>query len=83
MMRQISEEYYPDVDKIIKVANNLNKHNAASFYEAFIPEITYHLTRKFEFRYTPKHGSWLNIAENELSCSLSIQCLCNRRTQLH
>jgi len=40
---------------LLTAGNNLNKHNAASFYEAFIPEITYHLTQKFEFHYTPKH----------------------------
>lgn len=78
MMRQISDEYYPDVDKIILVADNLNTHNATSFYEAFAPEIAYKLMQKFEFHYTPKHGSWLNIAENELS-SLATQCLGNQR----
>ena len=78
MMRKISDEFYPDVDKIILVADNLNTHTPASFYEAFPPEIAYHLAQKFEFHYTPKHGSWLNIAENELS-SLSIQCLGNQR----
>ena len=78
MMRQISEEYYPDVEKIILIADNLNTHNPTSFYEAFPPEIAYKLSQKFEFHYTPKHGSWLNIAENELS-SLSTSCLGNQR----
>lgn len=78
MMKKISDIYYPDVDKIILVADNLNTHNKASFYEAFTPNIAYQLSQKFEFHYTPKHGSWLNIAETELS-SLSIQCLGNQR----
>jgi hypothetical protein len=56
----------------------LPDHNTASFYEAFPPHIAYHLSQKFEFHYTPKHGSWLNIAETELS-SLAIQCLGNQR----
>ena len=60
------------------VADNLNTHNATSFYEAFPADIAYHLSQKFEFRYTPKHGSWLNIAEAELS-SLAVQCLGNHR----
>lgn len=78
MMRKISETYYPDVSKIILVADNLNTHCCASFYAAFPPEIACSLMQKFEFHYTPKHGSWLNIAETELS-SMSIQCLGNLR----
>lgn len=78
MMRTISEVYYPDVSKIILIADNLNTHCTASFYAAFKPEIALALMNKFEFHYTPKHGSWLNIAETELS-SLSMQCLGNRR----
>lgn len=78
LMREISEKYYPDVGKIILVADNLNTHNKASFYEAFSPDIAYKLAKKFEFHYTPKHGSWLNIAETELM-SLSVQCLGHQR----
>jgi len=78
VMNEISQLYYPDAEKIILVADNLNTHTPASFYEAFPPETAYYLAQKFEFHYTPKHGSWLNIAENELS-SLSIQCLGNNR----
>lgn len=78
MMQKISETYYPDVSKIILVADNLNTHCHASFYMAFPPETVLGLMQKFEFHYTPKHGSWLNIAETELS-SLSMQCLGNRR----
>jgi transposase len=78
LMREISERYYPKVDKILLVADNLNTHTRAAFYEAFEPKVAYALAQKFEFHYTPKHGSWLNIAESELS-SLSIQCLGNQR----
>jgi hypothetical protein len=78
MMHEISQIYYPEVDKIILVADNLNTHTPASFYEAFPPDTAYMLSQKFEFHYTPKHASWLNIAENELS-SLSLQCLGNNR----
>jgi transposase len=78
LMREISEKYYPDVEKIILVADNLNTHNTVSFYETFPPNIAYQLAQRFEFHYTPKHGSWLNIAETELS-SLSVQCLGQQR----
>lgn len=78
MMRQVAEEYYADCNKIILVSDNLNTHSKASFYEAFPPETAYKLSQKYEMHYTPKHGSWLNIAETELS-SLTIQCLGNRR----
>lgn len=78
MMRKVSETYYPDVDKITLIADNLNTHNKGAFYETFPPEIAYALSQKFDFHYTPKHGSWLNIAECELS-SMSIQCLGNQR----
>ena len=78
MMRKISEKYYPDVEQITLVADNLNTHNKTSFYEAFPAEIAYRLAQKYDFHYTPKHGSWLNIAETELS-SLSTQCLGKQR----
>ena len=78
MMKKISDTYYPDVDKIFMVTDNLNTHSATSFYEAFPPETAYRLMQKFEFHYTPKHGSWLNIAESELS-SLARQCIGNKR----
>jgi transposase len=78
LMREVSQEYYHDVEKVILIADNLNTHSPASFYEAFPPDVAYVLAQKFEFHYTPKHGSWLNIAETELS-SLSLQCLGNQR----
>ena len=60
------------------MADNLNTHCPGSFYAAFPPETAWELMQKFEFHYTPKHGSWLNIAETELG-SLSMQCLGNQR----
>ena len=78
LMREVSEHCYQDVEKILLVADNLNTHSPAAFYEAFEPSIAYALAQKFEFHYTPKHGSWLNIAEAELS-SLSLQCLGDQR----
>jgi hypothetical protein len=78
MMRNIHEQYYPDVEQITLVADNLNTHNKTSFYEAFPAKIAYQLSQKFDFHYTPKHGSWLNIAETELS-SLTSQCLGKQR----
>ena len=58
--------------------DNLNTHGMHSFYEAFLPEEAFKLSQRLEIHYTPKHGSWLNIAELELS-ALSIQCLADRR----
>jgi len=78
MIKKISDTFYPDVDKIILIADNLNTHNVSSLYEAFSPEIAYSLAQKFEFHYTPIHGSWLNIAECELS-SLAVQALGKKR----
>ena len=58
--------------------DNLNTHNISSLYEAFPPEEAFRLAQRLEIHYTPKHGSWLNIAECELS-SLAAQCLGDRR----
>ena len=69
---------YADCEKIILVCDNLNTHTRGAFYEAFEPAKARALTRRVEFCYTPKHGSWLNIAENELS-SMTRQCLHDRR----
>lgn len=69
---------YARAEKVILVCDNLNTHTMGAFYEAFAPEVARALVRRIEFRYTPKHGSWLNIAENELS-SLHRQCLKDRR----
>lgn len=71
------EMQYADADIIRVVLDNLNTHAAKSFYEAFDPEEARRLTTRFEFHYTPKHGSWLNMAEIELA-ALNKICL-NRR----
>jgi hypothetical protein len=76
-LEQLALEHFPHAQKIILVQDNLNTHDPASLYEAFAPEKARRLIERFEFHYTPKHGSWLNIAECELSV-LSRQCL-NRR----
>jgi len=76
-MRILSDQLYPDAKKIVVVLDNLNTHNAASFYQAFDPAEAHRLRGRFEFHYTPKHGSWLNIAEIELN-AMTRQCL-NRR----
>ena len=77
-MKWLADEVYPHAEKIIMVCDNLNTHNKSSFYEAFAPAEALRLAKRFEFHYTPKHGSWLDIAEIELS-SLSKQCLGKRR----
>jgi hypothetical protein len=75
-MRHIVE-CYPDAEVIRVVLDNLNTHKTASLYEAFPPEEARAIARKLEFHYTPKHGSWLNIAELELAV-LSNMCLSQR-----
>jgi hypothetical protein len=77
-MASLLEGRYAACEKMILVCDNLNTHTKGAFYEAFEPERARALVRRIEFCYTPKHGSWLNIAENELS-SLTRQCLANRR----
>ena len=68
---------YPDAERITLVCDNLNTHDFGSLYETFTPDKAHALMQRFELVHTPKHGSWLNIAEIELSV-LSKQCL-NRR----
>jgi hypothetical protein len=75
-VREIAE-HYPDADRITLVMDNLNTHKAGSLYEAFCPEEAKRIRDRFEFVYTPKHGSWLNMAEIELNVLIR-QCL-NRR----
>lgn len=77
-MKWLADEIYPDAEKIIMVCDNLNTHAKSSFYEAFPPAEALRIARRFEFHYTPKHGSWLDIAEIELA-ALSKQCLGKRR----
>ena len=76
-MKDLVDIYYPDSEVIRVVMDNLNTHSPASLYKAFKPEEARRILNKLEFHYTPKHGSWLNMAEIELSI-LSRQCL-NRR----
>ena len=64
-MRELADVCYPDVNTIIVVLDNLNTHDPASFYAAFPPEEAQRLAKRFEFHFTPKHGSWLNMAEIE------------------
>lgn len=73
-MKWLIDEQYPDVEKIILVMDNLNTHNISSFYKTFSPEEAFRLSQKLEIHYTPKHGSWLDIAEIELS-ALTVQAL--------
>jgi hypothetical protein len=68
---------YPVAEKVVLVMDNLNTHGIASLYEAFAPEIALALASRLEIHYTPKHGSWLNMAETELSI-LARQCLDRR-----
>lgn len=76
-MKELVDEFYPDAEKIIVILDNLNTHTYASLYETFEPEEARRLARKIEFHFTPKHGSWLNIAEIEFSV-LNGQCLDRR-----
>ena len=69
---------YADCDQVTLVCDNLNTHTKGAFYEVYPPEQARAYVRRINFVYTPKHGSWLNVAENELS-SLTRQCLKNRR----
>ena len=71
---------YADVEQVILVCDNLNTHTRGAFYEAFDAKKARELVQRIEFHYTPKHGSWLNIAENELS-SMTRQCIGSRRIE--
>jgi hypothetical protein len=77
VLRWLAEEVHPDADVIVLVQDNLNTHTLASLYEAFPPDRARRLAERFEVHYTPKHGSWLNVAEIELSV-LARQCLDRR-----
>ncbi|GGR89915.1 hypothetical protein GCM10010269_31290 [Streptomyces humidus] len=72
---------YPDAETVVLVMDNLNTHSVASLYEAFAPEEAFALAQRLEIHHTPKHGSWLNIAEIELSV-LTRQCLDRRISDL-
>jgi hypothetical protein len=77
VIRELVDVHFPKADKIVLVMDNLNTHKAASLYEAFPPSEARRLIEKLEIHYTPKHGSWLDMAETELSV-LTKQCLDRR-----
>jgi len=77
-VKWVLDEQYPEAEKVVLVQDNLNTHNISSLYEAFPPEEAFRLAQRLEIHFTPKHGSWLNIAECELSV-LAAQCLGDRR----
>ena len=77
VIRELVDDHYADAEKIVLVMDNLNTHKPASLYEAFEPAEARRLIERLEIHYTPKHGSWLDMAETELSV-LTRQCL-NRR----
>ena len=77
VIRDLVDQYYPEAERIVLVMDNLNTHKVASLYDAFPPEEARRLVNKLEIHYTPKHGSWLDMAEIELGI-LNRQCL-NRR----
>jgi hypothetical protein len=77
VLRQLVDDFYPEAETIVLVTDNLNTHSPACLYERFAPVEARRIAEKLEWHYTPEHGSWLNIAECELSV-LTRQCL-NRR----
>src|SRR5271166_3815560 len=77
VLRELSETHFPDAAKIVLVQDNLNTHKPASLYEAFPAAEARRLVERFEWHYTPKHGSWLDMAESELGV-LASQCLDRR-----
>ena len=78
LIKELVDEHYPEKAKIIRRMDNLNTHKLGSLYEAFEPARAHRIAARLEIHYTPKHGSWLNIAENELS-SMTRQCISGRR----
>jgi len=77
-VKWVLDNQYPDAEKVVLVMDNLNTHVISSFYETFPPEEAFRLAQRLEIHYTPKHGSWMDIAEIELS-ALAVQCLGARR----
>jgi hypothetical protein len=77
ILRDLADVHFPNAEKIVLVQDNLNTHKPASLYEAFEPAEARRIIGRFEWHYTPKHGSWLNLAESELAV-LSSQCLARR-----
>jgi hypothetical protein len=77
ILKELSDTHFPEADKIVLVQDNLSTHKPASLYQAFPAPEARRLVERFEWHYTPKHGSWLNMAESELG-ALSSQCLDRR-----
>ena len=77
ILRDLADIHFPKAEKIVLVQDNLNTHAPASLYEAFEPAEARRIIERFEWHYTPKHGSWLNLAESELAV-LASQCLARR-----
>lgn len=77
VLKELSDTRFPDAEKIVLVQDNLSTHTPASLYEAFPADEARRLVERFEWHYSPKHGSWLNLAESELGV-LTSQCLDRR-----
>jgi hypothetical protein len=77
-IKWLLDEQYPTAAKVVLVMDNLNTHNISSLYKIFPPDEAFRLSQRLEIHYTPKHGSWLDIAEIEIS-ALSVQCLGKKR----
>ena len=77
-VKWVLDTQYPEAEKVVLVMDNLNTHVISSLYETFPPQEAFRLSQRLEIHYTPKHGSWLDIAEIELS-ALAAQCLGDRR----
>ena len=77
-IKWLLDEQYPKAEKVVLVMDNLNTHTISSLYETFPPDEAFRLAQRLEIHYTPKHGSWLNIAEIELA-AMAAQCLGKRR----
>ena len=81
VIRYLVDECFPEADKLVLVQDNLSTHHASSLYQTFAPEEAQRLVQKLELHYTPVHGSWLNMAEIELSV-LAKQCLAEHVTSI-
>jgi transposase len=81
LIQRLVDEWYPEAEKIVLVLDNLSTHSSAALYETFAPAEARRLVEKLEIHYTPKHGSWLNVAEMELSV-VARQCLDRRIADL-
>ena len=78
LIKKLLDGRYKHIEKLILISDNLNTHNTSAFYHSYPPQIAYEMSQKVEFHHTPAHGSWLNIAECELS-AMARECFGNRR----